>query len=211
MTEWIVAWIAVGGYAAIVALMLFENLFPPMPSELIMPLAGFAVWQGDLDMMGVILAGTLGSCLGAVPWYLGGRRLGAARVRRLAERHGRFLLLRGRDVDAVFAWFNRHGRAAVFLGRLAPGARTLISTPAGAVRMRLASFFLWTTLGSAIWTAALAFAGYALKENFRDVERVLDPLASIVLVTLVGGYIVRVARWKSAEPSGANDERVRRS
>lgn len=152
MFESITGLIEQGGYFGILALMFLENLFPPIPSEVIMPLAGFLAARGELNLFGVVVAGTLGSFLGALPWYYAGARLGEERMRRLAARHGRWLTLSGDDVLEAGVWFRAHGRKAVFFGRLVPAIRTLISVPAGIAQMPFASFAFYTLAGSAIWT-----------------------------------------------------------
>lgn len=119
MFEWIVDTIAETGYLGIVMLMFLENLFPPIPSELIMPLAGFNAARGHLNGVGVVAAGVLGSLLGAVPWYYLGRLLGKERLSRWAERWGRWLTVSSEDIEGAARWFNRHGAKAVLLGRLA--------------------------------------------------------------------------------------------
>src|SRR5690625_2632057 len=118
MLGWISDLIADMGYIGIVLLMFLENLFPPIPSEVVMPLAGFVAARGDLSLVGVILAGMAGSVLGALPWYFVGRLLGEERLKGWADRHGRWLTVTSGEIDKVLDWFNRHGRKAVFFGRL---------------------------------------------------------------------------------------------
>ena len=142
MVEWITAVIASSGYFGIALLMFAENLFPPIPSELIMPFAGFVAARGDLHPVGVVAAGVTGSLLGAIPWYLAGRWLGGERLKRLADRHGRWLTASRQDLQRAEDWFNRYGWLAVLLGRLVPAVRTLISIPAGATRMPLPTFMI---------------------------------------------------------------------
>lgn len=196
MLEWITGLLGSLGYAGVTFLMFLENVFPPIPSELIMPLAGFTAAQGKLSLVGVIVAGTLGSVLGALPLYYLGRRLGADRLRALADRHGRWLTLDGDDIDRAIAWLDRHGRAAVFFGRLVPGVRSLISVPAGIDRMGLAPFLLFTTLGSGIWTGVLAWLGHLLGGRYQEVERYLNPVSYVVLGIVLAGYLWRVARHR---------------
>jgi membrane protein DedA with SNARE-associated domain/uncharacterized membrane protein YkvA (DUF1232 family) len=176
------------GYPGIVLLMLGENIFPPIPSELIMPLAGFVAAQGKLDPVLVVLAGTLGSVLGALP----GRRLGEERTCALATRHGRWLTLDDKDVGKAIRWFERHGRMAVLFGRLLPTVRTLISFPAGMARMPLAPFLLYSSIGSLLWTAALAAVGYVLEANYRLVGDYLDLASEIILGLIVLTYLWRL-------------------
>ncbi|KZD12321.1 DedA family protein [Oceanibaculum pacificum] len=198
MIDWISGIVADGGYLGIAFLMFVENIFPPIPSELIMPLAGFAAAKGELTMAGVIAAGGLGSVLGALPWYYAGHRWGLKRFKRLAKRHGKWLTMGPEDVDRATDWFDRHRGGAVLLGRLVPTVRTLISVPAGIARMPMALFLLFTTVGTLAWTGLLALAGYLLQGSYDKVSAVLDPLSILVVVGIVGTYVYRLARRKGA-------------
>ena len=179
--------------------MFLENVFPPIPSELIMPLAGFMAASGKLSLPGVVIAGTIGSVLGALPPYYLARRFGAERLERFADRHGRWLTLSRQDLERARRWFDRHGAAAVFFCRLIPGLRSLISLPAGIDRMNLGVFLLWTTLGAALWSGILAGLGYVLGRNFKVVEQWLDPFSWVVLGTILVLYVWRVIRHKGAK------------
>lgn len=195
MFDWITALIDQLGLPGVALMMFLENVFPPIPSELIMPLAGFNAAQGRMGLIGVILAGTLGSLAGAVLWYLLGRAIGTARLRRLATRHGRWLTVTPSELDRADAWFDRHGGAAVFLGRLVPTVRTLISIPAGLSEMPPGRFLLWSGLGTLIWTTLLALAGYLLEDAYHRVEGWVNPVSTVVVVGIVGLYLWRVATW----------------
>jgi membrane protein DedA with SNARE-associated domain len=188
--------IAAAGYPALLFLMFLENVFPPIPSELIMPLAGYMVTRGQLSFLGVLLAGTAGSVLGALPLYYAGRKLGEERLKKLADRHGRWVTVSRDEIEKAKGWFDRHGGAAVLLCRLVPGVRSLISIPAGIARMNLAAFLAYTTAGSAVWTALLAYLGYFLGGRFKKVEEYLDPISYVVLGGLVVMYGLRVIRHK---------------
>jgi membrane protein DedA with SNARE-associated domain len=192
MATWVIHTISVTSYWGIVFLMIVENVCPPIPSEVIMPLAGFMATQGRLAVLGVILAGTLGSVLGAVPLYYLGRRIGDERLKGFADRHGRWLTVSRGDLDHAKQWFDRHGGMAVLFCRLVPGVRSLISIPAGIEGMPLAPFLLCTTIGAGLWTALLASVGYGLGANFRQVEVYLDPASYVVLAVIVGLYVWRV-------------------
>ncbi len=196
MGRWVTDLMVSTGYAGIALLMFVENVFPPIPSEVIMPLAGYLASQGKLSLLGVILAGTFGSVLGALPLYALGARIGEDRMKRFAAGHGRWLTLSPSDLDRTNAWFERHGHAAVFLCRLVPGVRSLISIPAGIRRMPLATFLLYTALGSAVWTSVLAGIGSALGANFDQVDRYLDPVGYAVFAGIAVGYVYRLARHR---------------
>lgn len=189
---------AVGGLGelGVALLMLLENVFPPIPSELIMPLAGYLSSQDRLSFPGAIIAGTIGSFAGAVLWYVLGRRLGRDGLRRWAERRGHWVGLTPQDVDRSTDWFRRHGTLAVLLGRLVPGVRSFISLPAGVGRMPVAPFLGLTFLGSAIWVAALAFIGRLLGQNFEHVDRYLGPVSWVVFGVLLALYLRRIWRHR---------------
>lgn len=184
------------GYLGIFLLMLAENLFPPIPSELIMPLAGFVSARGDLNLILVILAGTAGSVAGALPWYYAGAFFGKDRMKRIAGRHGRWMTLSPRDIDIASEWFARHGAAAVFFGRLIPAIRTLISVPAGIVRMPMLPFLAYSTIGSFIWTALLAITGYLMQSQYDQIEQYMDPVSKAVVYLVVAVYVYRFIRFK---------------
>jgi membrane protein DedA with SNARE-associated domain len=192
------------GHLGVVLLMFAENVFPPIPSEVIMPLAGFMASQGKLSFAGVVLAGTLGSVLGAVPPYLLGRAVGEERLKRLAAEHGRWLTVSRRDVERAMRWFDRHGAAAVFFCHFVPGVRSLVSLPAGVNRMNPTTFLAFTAAGAGLWAALLTSLGYFLGANFGRVEEYLDPASYVVLGAVVAVYVVRVVRHGGAgAPSSA--------
>lgn len=196
MSNWVTQMISTLGYVGIGFLMFLENLFPPIPSELIMPLAGFTVAQGKMNFALVLLAGVVGTLLGALPWYFAGRLLGGDRLKALADRYGKWLTLSGDDIDQSTEWFRKHGNKAVLLGRLVPGVRTLISVPAGTSEMPFVPFLLYSLLGSLAWTSLLTFAGYTLGQNYTLVERYIGPLSKIVLIVLPIAFGVWIVKRK---------------
>ncbi len=178
------------GYLAIFLAMFLENLFPPIPSELIMPLGGFYVHQGQLQLFPVVLAGLLGTLLGAFPWYYIGRLANEERLEAWLRRHGRWIGISPDDLSRSRSWFSRYGSLLVFWGRLVPGIRTLISVPAGIELMPLSPFLLWTTAGSFIWTLLLTLAGFALGESYSSVETWIEPVSKIIKTLLVTLLII---------------------
>lgn len=196
MFDWITGLLEGGGFWAIAGLMLLENVFPPIPSELIMPLAGFNAARGGTSLWLVILAGGLGSLAGAYFWYFVGRAFGRQRMRWLIARHGRWLMMNVSEFEQAEAWFNRHGRAIVFFARFVPTVRTLISIPAGIERMNQATFLIFTALGSFIWSGGLALAGYLLEDQYERVENWVNPVSTAVVITVVVIYVWRVIRWR---------------
>lgn len=202
MFELIVHIITVSGVLGVALLMFAENLFPPIPSELIMPLAGFAAARGDLDFTAVVLAGTFGAVAGGWIWFEAGRRIGLSRVSRWSQRHGRWLTLTPEDVRRSAVLFRRYGAAAVLLGRLVPALRTWISIPAGVAGMGLAPFLGFTTVGTLAFTFALTYAGYLLEGQFERVAGWLDPVTTGLVISGVAVYLFRLACFRPPEKAG---------
>ena len=173
-----------------------ENVFPPVPSEVIMPLAGYLASRGDMNFIVVVLAGTAGSLAGASFWFWVGARINRERLRGWIRNHGAFLAMTEEDLDRADAWFARHGARSVFLGRLVPVVRTLISVPAGVACMPVPKFALYTLLGTGMWTTALAAGGWVLGRQFRQIEHYLGIITWIVIGIVVLLYMVRVVRLK---------------
>ena len=196
MFDWVVSTIEGWGYLGVLMLMVAENVFPPIPSEVIMPLAGFLAGSGRLSLTLTIVVGTIGSVLGTLMWYYIGLWFGEERLKRFAARHGRLLTLSPSDIDAAHEWFQRHGAMAVFFGRMIPAIRTLISVPAGLAHMPMWKFLLYTVIGSALWTGVLTFAGLMLHENYALVADYVDPLSKLVVIAVVAIYLYRVVTWK---------------
>ena len=200
MTDWIIQTISELGYLGIFLVMLAESIFPPIPSELIIPFAGFAAANGDLNLFGVLAAATVGAVVGMLPWYYAGRLFGLDRVRYLADRFGRVMAFNADEIDMAVGWFRRFGPVIVLFGRLIPLIRTLISIPAGLSRMTLPVFLLASTTGALIWNTILTMAGYILHEHYEIIEVVLDPLSYIVLGLVVVLYLLKVITWKPSKP-----------
>jgi membrane protein DedA with SNARE-associated domain len=199
MESWITSTIESLGYAGVVILMFLENLFPPIPSEVVMPLSGYTAAQGQLSIIGVIIAGTFGSVLGALFWYYVARWLGEDRLKGWTRRHGRWITLGPKDVDKADDWFDRYGGWVVFFGRLVPTVRTLVAIPAGLFGMGLGFYLLLTTAGSAIWTAALALVGYWLGSSWKNVGTYIDPVTYAIMAAIVVLYIYRVVTFDGSE------------
>jgi membrane protein DedA with SNARE-associated domain len=196
MANWIIETIAQFGYLGIFLLMLLESVFPPIPSELIIPFAGFAAQQGQLSFPGVIIAATLGSLVGMAPWYIAGRLFGLGRVRALADRFGRWFTLNAEEIDTATGFFRRYGPLIVLFGRLLPIIRTLISVPAGLAHMPVGQFVLYSTIGAVVWNTLLTGGGYLLAEHYEAIEAWLDPLTLIILGTVVVVYVWRLITWR---------------
>jgi membrane protein DedA with SNARE-associated domain len=192
MTGYIIYVIEQVGYAGIAVLMFVENIFPPIPSELIMPLAGFMVRQGSLSFVPTVAAGAFGSVLGAVPYYYLGRRLGKERVIDLVDRYGHWLTISRTDIERALGWFSSHGPLTVLVCRLIPGVRSVISIPAGISGMGMIPFLIYTAIGSGLWTGLLTYGGYVLKDNFEKIEEYIDPASYVIVGALVLLYVYRI-------------------
>ena len=196
MGDWITDTITRMGELGVFLLTLLETVFPPIPSELVMPLAGYIASRGGMSLWGAVLAGTLGALLGALLLYWVGRKLGEERLMDFADRHGRWLTLSRHDIERASQWFAKHGGWAVFVCRLIPGLRSLISIPAGIHGMALLPFVAVTTLGSLVWTAVLVYLGYVLGANFEQVGEWVDPVSKGVLLVIAIWYVWRVVTHK---------------
>jgi len=192
MKEWILNIMNSLDYGGIALLMFAENLFPPIPSELIMPLAGFTVAQGKMNFTLAVLAGVIGTILGAFPWYYAGKLVGEERLKHLADKYGKWITVSSQDIDKATRWFSRYGNKAVLFCRLVPGVRTLISLPAGLSDMPLAPFLIYSTLGTTAWVMLLTFLGYMLGAKYQLVDKYLAPVSKIVLVFLIVAFIAWV-------------------
>lgn len=192
MADWVIRLIDQSGYLGVGFLMFLETIFPPIPSEVIMPVAGVAAGQGKMSYGLVVASGTAGAMLGNIVWYLLARALGIERLHPLIDRWGRWLTMTWPEVERAQKWFGEHGTFFVFLGRMLPTVRSLVSVPAGLLKMRFKTFFLASTLGTAGWTALLAGVGYKLGENFRAIDSVLGPASNAILALLAIGYLYRL-------------------
>lgn len=202
---WIEALVAALGYPGIAIVMFVETIFPPIPSELVLPFAGFLVAEGRFSFFWVVLSATLGALAGALVLYQLGRLWGEERARALVRSHGRWALLTVGDLDRSLALFRRHDGTAVFWARMLPLMRSLISLPAGIARMGPARFILFTALGTLVWNLLLSGAGILLGQNWTRVLTVVDRFETafwILVACLVTGWVVaRLLRRRGAEAS----------
>lgn len=187
-TGWVVSVMEALGPVGVGLMVALENLFPPIPSEIILPLAGFTASQGTMNLYAAIVLATLGSVIGALALYYVGRAFGLDRLRRWAAK---LPLVDIEDIDKTVAWFERHGPKAVFFGRMIPIFRSLISIPAGVEKMRLMQFTVLTTAGSLIWNSIFVVAGFYLGENWHIVEQYAGWFQRIVIVVVA----VAVVWW----------------
>lgn len=196
---WLPGFIERFGVAGVLALTFLETVFPPIPSEVVMPLAGIAAARGQMTLAEAIAAGTAGSMLGNILFYAAARALGGSRLEFWVARYGRWLTLTPEDLVRVQAWFLRFGGPATFLGRMVPGIRSIISIPAGLVRMPWLAFLAWSLAGTLMWTTALTGTGYALgAAAFDRIEGLLGPVSNAIVVIAFLAYGWRVVRFRRA-------------
>ena len=172
-------------YLTICLAMFLENVIPPIPSEIIMPLGGFFVYQQKLNFYYLIFWGLFGTILGSLPWYYLGRLVNEKKLSNFLDKRGKYLGISSNDLTKSKRWFDKYGVSLVFWGRLVPGIRTLISVPAGVELMPLKKFLIWTTFGSLIWVVLLTYAGYLFGENYQIIETYLDQVKYVVKPILV--------------------------
>lgn len=187
------------GYWGVAALTFAENLFPPIPSEIIMPMVGFMSARGDLNVSAAILAGSAGSLVGTTLYYYAGKSVQESTLRRWIRDHGKWMGLDTADLEKAQDWFSRHGRWALLICRFVPGVRTLISLPAGINRTPPIAYLAWSTAGIVVWTAGLTYIGAALGENYERVGGYLRYISWAVTAILVGSVAVFVYRRRRSD------------
>jgi len=172
-------------YLTICLAMFLENIIPPIPSEIIMPLGGFFVYREKLNFFILVFWGLFGTILGSLPWYYLGKLVNEKKLSKFLDKRGKYVGITSEDLSKSKLWFDKYGVSLVFWGRLVPGIRTLISVPAGMELMPLRKFLIWTTLGSLIWVAILTYAGLILGDKWQDIESYLDQYKYIVKPVLI--------------------------
>lgn len=182
------------GYLGVFLLIAIENVFPPIPSEVILLFGGFMTTFSDMNIVGVIIASTLGSILGAIVLYYIGKILNKERLKKIiTSKPGKILRLKPEDIDKADNWFDTKGNKTVFFCRFVPIIRSLISIPAGMSEMPMKKFLIYTTAGSLIWNAALTIAGSIVGENWTSIVDIMDQYSHIILILLIIIFIVAVA------------------
>jgi membrane protein DedA with SNARE-associated domain len=213
ITCWAQSVISTTGYPGLMLVMFLENIFPPIPSEVVLPLAGSLVLEGRFTLPGVTIVGALGSVVGAMVFYEAGHLLGEERVRELIRRFGKWLLLSVDDFDKALQWFNRYGESVIFFGRMIPIVRSLVSIPAGIARMSLFRFGIYTAIGTALWSFILAMAGYLLGKSWTLVstwvgryEKLILGVACAAICVFIGRRIYQYHQVKTA--SSTNTKQI---
>ncbi|WP_166245411.1 DedA family protein [Paenibacillus turpanensis] len=192
MEEWIEKIVETFGYWGVFGLIALENIFPPIPSEVILTFSGFMTTRTALSVMGVVFFSTLGSVAGAVILYGIGRQLDEARMEYIVERWGKYLRLTKQDLHKTNAWFTKYGVWTVFFCRFVPLIRSLISIPAGMVRMNIGLFLLLTTLGTLIWNFALVYVGTIAGESWESIVAYMDVYSNFVYAALAVLFVIAV-------------------
>ena len=195
MNDWIIRLIEQGGYWGILFLMALENIFPPIPSELIMGVGGIAVARGLMTFWPLLIAGTVGSTAGNYCWFLLGDRFGYARLEPFIARWGRWLTMEWDDVERASRFFRRHGQWVVFAMRFSPFLRTMISLPAGLAHMKHGRFLVFTFAGAAVWNTLLIHGGRMIA-RFAGVQQILGDVILGLAAAILAWYIWRVMTWK---------------
>jgi membrane protein DedA with SNARE-associated domain len=196
MEDWIINLVNTTGYWGVAALMLLETIFPPVPSEVIMTVAGLSASRGNMSLSGVVASGTAGAMLGNWLWYWLAIKFGEARLKPFVDRYSRWLTLDWAEVERGDILFKKHGSIIVLVARMLPTFRSLISIPAGLFGMSLRRFLVFSAIGTAGWSSALAGAGYFLGSQFKDVEKIIGPLSTAVIALIILTYMWRLLRWK---------------
>lgn len=186
LTDWVVDVIETIGYLGVALLVAVENLFPPIPSEVVLPAAGFAAAQGDANLVGMVVAATVGSLVGAWALYLIAAAIGPVRIHAFVVRYGRWFGVKAHDLDRAEDWFDDHANVAVLICRCVPLIRSLVSVPAGFRRMAPLPFTIYTLIGSVIWNSLLIGAGYALGDRWEQVGEYVGTLQYVVIAAILG-------------------------
>lgn len=196
MEDWVIRLVDWGGYAGVFLLSLIETLVLPMPSEVILPIAGMRAAHGSMELPFVIAASTAGSMTGNMIWYFAARSLDLRHLRGFVERHGRWFGLTWHEIEFVQRLFVRWGPGLACTGRLLPLVRTLVSIPAGLARMKPASYLVWSTLGTALFASVLVGAGYYAGERFDRIEQIAGPVSSAILAGIGLWYLWSQLTWR---------------
>lgn len=196
MNDWITTIVSQLGYFGVGLLMFVETVFPPIPSEVIMPLAGVYAAQQQLSLAGVIVSGVIGAMLGNMVWFWIAWKLGLERFEQFLIRYGRVFTMDEGEIERGRRLFERFGGGIVGIGRILPTVRSLVSIPAGLVRMNIRRFVIYSTIGTFLWTMGLAVAGYILGQHFSEIDSILGPLSTGVIIICLAIYLYRVLMWK---------------
>lgn len=195
MLDWATTIIETTGYIGVAFGMFLENIFPPIPSELIMIFAGASAEDGGMHIILIILAGALGSVVGLLPWYYTGKWYGKERFKVFANKHGRYLTFSGKDVDRADKWFDKYGEVTVVIGRFLPAIRTLVAIPAAIMNMNIWRFCIFAFIGSILWDGGFALIGYYVGEHSESLAYPIEVVSYIALAGIILWYLYRVTTF----------------
>lgn len=201
MKDWIISVMEQLGYFGIALLMFLDNVFPPIPSEIIMPSAGYTASQCQLLLIGVIISGSIGSLLAAATLYWLGRKISDQKLYAFVDKYGKYLFIKVADVDKSLEWFERYGHRIVFFGRMVPAVRSLISIPAGMSKMPFAKFMFYSGLGTIIWTTFLAYVGYYFGNNTEMMHKIFSQVSYLIIAIVISIIIWIVYRRQKRKHS----------
>lgn len=194
MEQWILNLMHQLGYIGIMILMFLDNIIPPIPSEVIMPTAGYTASQGQLSLLGVIIAGCIGSLVAAAALYWLGTKCPNHKIFQFCDQYGRYIGINGQDMQQALDWFEKRGHIIVLTGRMMPAIRSLISVPAGMSGMPFSKFMFYTTLGTIPWTTFLALVGYYFGQNKALMAQIFSEFSVVMLVVMA--IIISIWLWK---------------
>lgn len=199
MIEWIIDVIESVGLLGVAFLSFLEVVIPIIPSEIVLPFSGFVASRGDLGLIGVIVAATIGSVAGSVVLYYLADWFGWERIQAIVSKYGKYLGVKQKDVDKAADYFDSHENWFVLFGRFIPGVRSVIAIPAGLRKMPIASFVGISTIGAAVWNIILVYAGFRLGEDYEKIEEWIGPVSKVVVVLVVLGAIGWIAYRRFSE------------
>ncbi len=195
MSDWILAFITEQDYLGVFFLMVIENVFPPIPSEVILPFIGHLAATGELSLLPALLVATLGSMFGTSMWFLLGWLVPVDILERFFARYGGWVAIDVRDFKNATNFFTKYELPAVFFGRMIPAVRSVISIPAGCVRMKPMTFLLLSTLGAGIWNTLLIGFGFLFLDDYGVVQHYMSPVADVIITLFIALYVVQVVRF----------------
>jgi len=195
MSEAILTFLTINGYFGVFLLMVFENIFPPIPSEVILPFIGHLVATGELSYIGAVLVATLGAVVGTSIWFVVGWLVGTQRLKIFFRNFGGYVAISERDFVTATTYFTRYKKAAVFFGRMIPAVRSVISIPAGCIRMKLSIFLIYSSLGALIWNIFLITLGYLVLDDYTLVDRYMANVADTIIYLFLAAYLIKVIHF----------------
>ena len=195
MADWIITFITNYSYGGVFFLMVAENVFPPIPSEVVLPFIGRAVADGEMNFLLALLAATVGSLIGTSIWFLVGMFVPAIKLEKFLQNYGGYIAISARDFHKATEFFTKYQIPAVFFGRMIPGVRSVISIPAGSVQMKLKTFIVYSAIGSVIWNTALISVGYFLLNDFSVVAEYMNPITNGIFGLFIAIYFFQVVRF----------------